>query len=374
VSKLQALYEEQGQSPWLDNLTRTSLRDGSLARFVLNGIRGVTANPTIFAKSVSGSDEYDDQFAALTANGSSVVDAYWVLLVDDVEEALELLRPVFESSSGADGFVSIEVSPEVAQDTDQTIAAAANFHSLINKPNLLVKVPATSEGITALRNLTADGLSINVTLIFSLQRYGEVIEAYLDGLEKFLAKGGDLSTVHSVASFFVSRVDSEIDRRLDSIGSPEALALRGLGGVAQAKLAYSLFREKFSGSRWDLLKKSGARLQRPLWASTSAKNPDYSKTLYVDGLIAPDTINTLTEATISTFEKAGTVARTIGVDTTESAEILHRLRAAGVDLDDIARELEGQGVKSFRQSFNEVISLLTNKSAANLDSGAASEP
>jgi transaldolase len=282
MTKLQRLYHEQGQSPWLDNLTRAYLRDGTLGRLVADGIRGVTANPTIFAKAIEGSDAYDEQFATCIAQGRPVTDAYWDLVVDDISDALGVLRPTFDASAGTDGFVSIEVAPELARDTDATIAAARQLHQRIAQPNLFVKIPATGEGVPAIQAMTAEGRSINVTLIFSLARYAEVIEAYLAGLETLAEGGGDLASVRSVASFFVSRVDTEVDRRLQAIGTPEVLALQGKAAVAQARLAYRLFRDRFGGPRWAALAARGARPQRPLWASTSTKNPAYPDTVYVD--------------------------------------------------------------------------------------------
>ena len=248
MTKLQRLYDEQGQSPWLDNLTRVYLRDGTLGRLVADGIRGVTANPTIFAKAIEGSDAYDEQFAALIAQGRPVTDAYWDLVTDDIGDALGVLGPTFDASAGTDGFVSIEVAPELARDTDATIAAARQLHQRIDQPNLFVKIPATGEGVPAIQAMIAEGRSINITLIFSLARYAEVIDAYLAGLETLAEGGGDLASVHSVASFFVSRVDTEVDRRLDAIGTEEALALRGKAAVAQSKLAYRDFRRTFSGT------------------------------------------------------------------------------------------------------------------------------
>ena len=335
MSKLQRLYAEHGQSPWLDNLTRGYLRDGTLARMVGDGIRGVTANPTIFAKAIDGSADYDEQFASLTAAGCSVEDAYWELVVADITAALAVLRPVYDASGGTDGFVSVEVAPELARDTPATIAAARGLHERIDEPNLFVKIPATAEGVPAIEAMIAEGRSINITLIFSLARYAEVIEAYLSGLEAFTGGGGDPSTVHSVASFFVSRVDTEVDRRLEAIGTDEALALRGRAAVAQAKLAYRLFQERFSGERWQRLADLGAHRQRPLWASTSTKNPAYPDTLYVDELIGPDTVNTLPELTIAAFEDHGTLARTIDTGVDEAAEVMRRLAAVGVDMDDV---------------------------------------
>jgi transaldolase len=361
MTKLQRLYHEQGQSPWLDNLTRVYLRDGMLGRLVADGIRGVTANPTIFTKAIEGSDAYDEQFAALIAQGRPVPDAYWDLVVDDIDDALGVLRPTFDASAGTDGFVSVEVAPELARDTDATIAAARQLHQRIAQPNLFVKIPATGEGVPAVQAMIAEGRSINITLIFSLARYAEVIDAYLAGLETFAERGGDLASVHSVASFFVSRVDTEVDRRLEVIGTPAALALRGKAALAQAKLAYRLFRDHFSGPRWEALAARGARVQRPLWASTSTKNPAYPDTLYVDSLIGPDTVNTLPEATIAAFEDHGTLARTIDSRVNDASVVMDRLAEVGVDMDDVGRTLEDQGVASFHQSFAHVLQALDDK-------------
>ena len=361
MTKLQRLYHEQGQSPWLDNLTRGYLHDGTLDRLVADGIRGVTANPTIFARAIEGSDAYDQQFATLIAQGRPVADAYWDLVVDDITDALKVLRPTFDEGGGADGFVSVEVAPELARDTVATIAAARRLHQRIARPNLLVKIPATGEGVPAIQAMTAEGRSINVTLIFSLARYGEVIDAYLAGLEALARRGGDLASVHSVASFFVSRVDTEVDRRLDAAGTGEALALRGRAAVAQAKLAYRLFGDRFAGPRWERLAARGAHVQRPLWASTSTKNPTYPDTLYVDSLIGSDTVTTLPEVTIASFEDHGTVARTLDRGVDEAWAVLQRLAEVGVDLDDVGRTLEDQGVASFHESFVHVLQALEMK-------------
>jgi transaldolase len=361
MTKLQRLHHEQGQSPWLDNLTRVYLRDGTLRRLVADGIRGVTANPTIFAKAIEGSDAYDEQFAALIAQGRPVLDAYWDLVVDDIGDALGVLRPTFDAGAGSDGFVSIEVAPELARDTDATITAARHLHQRIAQPNLLVKIPATGEGVPAVQAMIAEGRSINITLIFSLARYAEVIDAYLAGLEALAEEGGDLASVHSVASFFVSRVDTEADRRLDAIGTGDALALKGQAAVAQARLAYRMFRDCFAGDRWERLAARGAQMQRPLWASTSTKNPAYPDTLYVDSLIGPDTVNTLPEATIAAFEDHGTIARTIDSGVEDAGVVMDRLAEVGVDMDDVGRTLEDQGVAGFHQSFAHVLEALETK-------------
>jgi transaldolase len=343
MTRLHQLHDRYGQSPWLDNLTRVYLRDGTLGRLVADGVRGVTANPTIFAQ------------------GRPVTDAYWDLVTDDIVDALGVLGPTFDASSGTDGFVSVEVAPELARDTEATIAAARQLHQRIAQPNLLVKIPATGEGVPAIQAMTAEGRSINVTLIFSLARYAEVIEAYLAGLETLAEGGGDLASVRSVASFFVSRVDTEVDRRLEAVGTPAALALRGEAALAQAKLAYRLFRDRFAGERWERLAARGARVQRPLWASTSTKNPAYPDTRYVDSLIGPDTVTTLPEATIAAFEDHGILARSIDRGVDDAGAVMDRLAEVGVDMDDVGRTLEDQGVASFHQSFAHVLQALESK-------------
>lgn len=343
MTRLRQLFDEQGQSPWLDNLTRPYLRDGILVRMVADGIRGVTANPTIFAKAIEGSNAYDEQFASLIHQGRAVSDAYWDLVVDDVRAALKLLRPVFNACGGTDGFVSIEVAPELARDTQATVVAARDLHQRIDQPNLFVKIPATAEGVAAIQEMTAEGRNINVTLIFSLARYAEVIEAYLSGLEQLAARDGDVGSVRSVASFFVSRVDTEVDRRLDAIGTPDTRGLRGQAAVVQAKLAYRLFGERFGDHRWQQLASQGAAVQRPLWASTSTKNPALPDTLYVDGLIGSDTVTTLPETTIAAFEDHGTVACTVDRGVEEADGVMRRLAESGVDMDDVGATLENQG-------------------------------
>jgi transaldolase len=360
MTRLHDLFDQQGQSPWLDNLKRSYLLDGTLAAKVADGIRGVTSNPTIFAKAIEGENTYDDEFATLAAAGT-VVEAYWTLVCDDVRDALGVLRPVFDASDGSDGFVSVEVGPELAHDTPRTIEAARGLNQRINLPNLLVKIPATAEGVPAIRQMIAEGRSINITLIFSLARYAEVIEAYLSGLETLAAAGGDVAATNSVASFFVSRVDTEADRRLDGIGTPEALALRGKTAVAQAQLAYKLFTEQFSGPRWEALAAQGARVQRPLWASTSTKNPAYPDLLYVDSLIGPDTVNTLPDSTIAAYVDHGTVGRTVDADLPGAQAVVDGLAQVGLDMADVAATLEAEGVASFVKSFDELIQTLTDK-------------
>ena len=355
MNRLHELYERGGQSPWLDNLKRGYITGGELQRWVDRGIRGITSNPSIFQKAIAGGVDYQAQFLSLLHAGVSIEESYWQLVTKDISDALSIMRPVFDASDGIDGFVSIEVDPSLARDTAGTIKAAQRFHSTINQPNLYVKIPATAEGVPAIRQMIAEGRSINITLIFSLERYLEVIDAYLDGLE---AHDGDLSAVSSVASFFVSRVDTEVDRRLEDIGTPAALAARGTAAVAQAQAAYGLFTERFRGPRWDRLTARGARVQRPLWASTSTKNPAFPDTLYVDTLIGPDTVNTLPEATIEAFEDHGVVARTVDADFDGARAALARLQELGIDLVDVGRVLEDEGVSAFVKSFDEVLTTL----------------
>jgi transaldolase len=367
MTKLHDLYEQQGQSPWLDNLRRDYVRGGRLAELVAQGIRGVTSNPTIFAKAIEGGSDYDEQFGALLGS-RSVEEAYWELVVTDIRDALAILRPVHDASDGVDGFVSLEVAPGLAHDTDGTITAARHFHQLVAEPNLYVKIPATAEGVPAIRAMIGEGRNINITLLFSLERYDEVIEAYIGGLEDLAATGvTDLSAVRSVASFFVSRVDTEVDRRLDTLGaqSPgkatEIQALRGTAAVAQAQRAYALFAQRFSGARWEALAARGAKVQRPLWASTSTKNPAYPDLVYVDTLIGPDTVNTMPDDTIAAFLDHGTLTRTVDADPDAARDALQRIGAAGVDMGDVARTLEDEGVATFTKSFDELIQKLSDK-------------
>jgi transaldolase len=359
MTRLHDLFEEQGQSPWLDNLKRGFLTTGQLAQLVEQGIRGVTSNPTIFQKAIADSDEYDDQFKALLeGEKASVEDAYWSMVIDDINSALDVLRPVYDESQGRDGFVSLELAPSLAHDTEGSIASARDFHERIKQPNLFVKIPATEEGVPAVQQMISEGRSINITLIFSLDRYESVIEAYLAGLE---AHEGDLSQVASVASFFVSRVDTEVDRRLEAVGSEEALALRGKAAVAQAKLAYRIFRERFSGPRWEALEARGARVQRPLWASTSTKNPEYPDLLYVDNLIGDDSVNTMPDKTIDAFLDNGAVARTVDQGVDEAKASLDRLTDFGIDMAEVSHTLEDEGAATFTKSFDELIQSLSDK-------------
>lgn len=360
--KLKDLYLLGNQSPWLDNLRRGWITSGELDRWVESGIRGLTSNPAIFQKAIEGSADYDLQFGQLIKDGVAVKQAYWDLVTSDIEGALAALAPVYESSQGVDGFVSVEVDPALARDTERTTADARALHQLIDAPNLMVKIPGTSEGLPSIRTLIGEGRSINVTLIFSVPRYVEVVEAYISGLEDAVANGiEDLSQIASVASFFISRTDTEVDRRLQEIGTDQALELRGKTAVAQAQVAYQQFLSAFSGARWEALAAKGAQPQRPLWASTSTKNPNYSETLYVDELIGPHTVNTMPDNTIASFITSGSVRRSIDADPEASELILRKVAEIGIDLEHVAAVLEEEGVASFVKSFDELITTLTSK-------------
>jgi len=361
MTKLQDLYATHGQSPWLDNLKRGWLTSGELRRWVERGVRGVTSNPTIFAKAISGAADYDDQFGTLVRDGVSVEQSYWELVKSDIEDALAVLRPVYDSCGGNDGFVSIEVAPQLARDTKGTVESARELWRAIDEPNLFVKIPGTAEGLPAIKQCLGEGININITLLFGLDRYGEVIDAFFTGLEELDRSGGDVSRVSSVASFFVSRVDTEVDRRLDTLGTPEALALRGKAAVANAKLAYALFQERFATDRWQALEAKGAAVQRPLWASTSTKNPAYPDTLYVDELVGPDTVNTMPDQTLEDFEDHGRLERTVDQRVDEARGVFADLAGIGVDMADVTRTLEEEGVASFSKSFDELITSLETK-------------
>jgi transaldolase len=362
MNRLQRLFEEHGQSPWLDNLKRGYLTSGELASLRDRGIRGLTSNPTIFQKAIQGSSDYDEQFSTLAVDANPVLDDYWSLVLYDIHGACDVLSRVYDQTDGLDGYASVEVAPSLAHDQAGTEAAARELHTRLRRRNLMVKIPATAEGVPAIRQMISEGHNINVTLIFSLERHAEVMEAYISGLETLAADpGADISRVASVASFFVSRVDTEVDRRLEAIGTDDALALRGKAAVAQAQLAYRQFRETFSGARWEALAARGARVQRPLWASTGTKNKDYSDVLYVDTLIGPDTVNTLTEATIEAFEDHGELRRTVDADFEGADRVWSQLAEVGVDMDDVSERLEGEGVDAFNKSFDELIDALQVK-------------
>jgi transaldolase len=349
-----------GQSVWIDFLSRHLLRSGELARMMEeDAVVGVTSNPTIFQKAIAEGDAYDDQFREVLAEEDDAKQVFLRLAVQDVQNACDLLRPVWDGGAGQDGYVSIEVDPNLAYDTDATVSEAQRLHELVDKPNCFVKIPATAAGLPAIEEMIARGRNINVTLIFSLQRYVEVVEAYLRGLERLVESGGDPARVASVASFFVSRVDTEADRRLGEVGAPDDL--KGKLAVANAKLAYGRYKELFSGERWAALHEKGARAQRCLWASTSTKNPDYRDVLYVEELIGPETVNTMPEETIQAFQDHGEVAPTLERDLDEAQRVFDRIAEAGVDYDDVVATLEREGVDKFADSFRELLDGVTAK-------------
>ena len=360
---LTKLSSEHGQSPWLDNLQRGYLTSGNLASLVERGVRGLTSNPTIFQKAIQGSSDYDEQFRSEIQKGSSAREAYWELVLQDIHGALDVFASLYSQTKGSDGFVCVEVDPSLAHDTAGTLSAARLLHERIARPNVMIKIPATQAGLPAIREMIAEGRNVNVTLIFSLSRYQDVMDAYIDGLEQRLASGSPVSNIASVASFFISRVDNEIDKRLDALGTPAALALRGTAAVNQARLAYAAFQKTFSGPRWEALAKAGASVQRPLWASTSTKNPAYPDTMYVDQLIGPDTVNTLPDATLEAFADHGTLARTIDQNLGVSRRQWAELAMNAIDVDEVAAQLEAEGVASFIKSFDELIGVLEDKAS-----------
>jgi transaldolase len=345
---------ELGQSVWIDYLSRDLLREGELERMIdEDAVVGVTSNPTIFQKAISHGDAYDEQLRACLNEYDDPKQIFWQLAEKDVSDACDLLRRVWDAGRGQDGYVSIEVDPNNAADTRATIDEAQRLHAGIDKPNLHVKIPATKAGLPAIEEMIARGRNINVTLIFSLQRYEEVVEAYIRGLERLVEEGGDPAKVASVASFFVSRVDTEADKRLDEIGGHDEL--KGKLAIANAKLAYQRYKELFSGERWDKLAVKGATKQRCLWASTSTKNPDYRDVLYVEELIGPETVDTMPEETIEAFQDHGEVAPTLEQGIDEAKRVFEQIRDAGVDYDDVVRVLEEEGVQKFADSFSELL-------------------
>ncbi len=352
-----------GVSVWLDYIDRTLVQSGELARRITDdALTGMTSNPTIFEKALSQGTAYDAQLAALSVDRTPWA-IFEVVETDDVRAACDLFRPTYAAAKGTDGFVSIEVSPGTAHDADGTVQEARRLWATVDRPNVMIKVPGTPAGCVALRRLIAEGLNVNVTLLFSCTAYADVVEAYLSGLEDRAKAGHALSPVASVASFFVSRVDSEIDKRLDAIATPEALALRGKAAIANAQLAYQLFRERFSGPRWDALAANGAQVQRPLWASTGTKNPAYSDVVYVEALIGPHTVNTLPPATLDAFRDHGTVTRTVDTDHAGAARAITQIEALGISLNAVTDQLLIEGLASFQKSFDSLLGGIEKKTA-----------
>jgi transaldolase len=354
--------EALGQAIWIDNISRDLIEDGILGRLVEeDGISGVTSNPTIFEKAMGHSDRYDDAFREQLDETRDPQEIFERLAYRDIRDAADLLRPTFERTSGADGYVSFEVPASLAFDAGKTIAAAQRYKAEIDRTNVLIKVPGTGDGVEAFEELTALGVNVNVTLLFAVERYEAIAEAFLKGLERRAEKGESIAKAASVASFFVSRVDTKVDKALEGTGRED---LRGKAAVANARIAYESFQRIFSGPRWEALAARGARVQRPLWASTSTKNPEYSDTLYVDELIGPDTVNTMPDQTIDAARDHGTPERTIDRDVDEAHEVIQAVKAAGVDFERIVmQELVDEGVKSFGDSYESLLQTIGRKAS-----------
>jgi transaldolase len=354
--RLKALADA-GVSIWLDDLSRERLHTGNLVELVReSSVVGVTTNPTIFATAIAKGHEYDDQIRQLAALDSSVEDTLKALTTDDVRDACDVLAATSAASGGVDGRVSIEVDPHLAMDTQATTAQAADLWKIVDRPNTLIKIPATEPGLPAITATIAEGISVNVTLIFALDRYGDVIDAYLAGLEQAAANGHDLSQIHSVASFFVSRVDTEVDKRLDAIGTDQAKALKGKAAIANARLAYALYEEKFGGDRFAALAEKGANKQRPLWASTGVKDPAYPDTMYVTDLVVANTVNTMPEKTLQAFADHGEVhGDRVSGTKAEAQQLFNDLATLGIDFDDVVEVLEREGVQKFDASWAELV-------------------
>ena len=356
VSEPVAALARHGVSVWLDDLSRDLVRSGGLQRLVDRGVVGVTSNPTIFASALAKGSAYDDQVAELQVAGADVEGTVTAITTTDVREACDVLAPVYAATDGVDGRVSLEVDPRLAHETDRTLLQAKALHATVDRPNVMIKIPATVEGLPAITGALAGGISVNVTLIFSLDRYRAVLNAWLDGLERAVEAGRDVSTIHSVASFFVSRLDATVDARLDEIGSPEAQRLRGLAAVANARLAYQAFEEMLSSTRWSDLAAAGAHAQRPLWASTGVKDPAYPDTKYVVDLVAPDTVNTMPLTTLNAIEDHGEVAGDTVRDTYDDASAtLDAIERLGIGYADVVAGLEREGLTKFETSWGELL-------------------
>lgn len=351
-----------GQSIWLDYIERSMVQDGELQSMVDAGVTGVTSNPTIFQQAIAKSAAYQADLKQLTGQKLSAKAIFEALAVADIQAAADVLRPVYERTTSADGYVSIEVAPDLAHDTEATVDEARRLHIAVSRPNVMIKVPATKAGIPAIRQLISEGINVNVTLIFGLERYAEVKEAYLQGLEDRVAKGEPVAQIASVASFFVSRVDTNVDDKLAKLAHAPA-TLQGKAATANARLAYHQFLEKFRGERWEALAAAGAQLQRPLWASTSTKNPNYPELLYVDGLIGAHTVNTMPLKTLEAFQERGVVAETVTADRAEAEAVFAQLADLGISMSEVADELEADGVQKFADSYSDLLATIEQQRA-----------
>jgi transaldolase len=350
--------QELGQAPWVDEISREDIQNGGLQRMIDEGIVGITSNPAIFQKAIAGSDLYDEQLGELARSEDDPKEMFWRIARTDIRDACDIFTPVYERTGGEDGYVSLEVQPDIAYDSDATIEEAMRLHEMIDRPNLFVKIPATLQGLVAIEEMISRGKSINVTLIFSLERYREVVRAYIRGVKRLVENGGDPSGVRSVASFFVSRIDTEADNRLEEHGADD---LKGELAIANAKLAYQIYKQVFGGSRWRSLEARGASRQRLLWASTSTKNPDYPDTIYVDNLVGPETVNTMPKKTIEAVKDHGDIRPTLEEGVEEAKQLLGRLREAGLDYEDVTDSLEQEGIQKFADPFNELLDEIKNK-------------
>lgn len=352
--------QRHGQSVWYDNVSRGLIESGELSRLIGMGVTGLTSNPTIFQKAIAGSSDYDDAFSALVREGKGIDAIYESLVIDDIRAAADLLRPVYDATEGVDGYASLEVNPHLAHDTEGTVVEARRLFAELGRPNVMMKVPATPEGMPAVRRLIGEGINVNVTLLFSLEAYRDARQAYMAGLEDLRAAGGDLAGVASVASFFVSRVDTSVD----SLLGDKAPGLAGRAAIANAKLAYRDFQQEFSAARFAALRAAGARVQRPLWASTGVKNPAYSDVLYVESLIGENTVNTMPEAALLAFVDHGTAENTIIIDVDEAVRLLDQVATTGVSMDEVTSGLLSNGVKLFSDSFDELMADIESKRGA----------
>src|SRR5215208_6959748 len=352
VNERLARMRELGQAPWVDELSREDIKNGGLRRMIEDGIAGVTSNPAIFQKAIAGSDLYDEQLQELARRVDEPKQIFWEVARQDIQDACDIFMPVHEETGGQDGYVSLEVQPDIAYDTEATVEEATRLHEMADRPNLFVKIPATLPGLVAIEEMISRGKSINVTLIFSLERYREVARAYTRGLQRLVENGGDPSGVHSVASFFVSRIDSEADTQLQELGA----------GDLEGKLAYQIYKQVFGGARWSKLAEKGANSQRLLWASTSTKNPDYPDTVYIDNLVGPETINTMPKKTIAAVMDHAEIRSTLEEGVEEAKDLLERLREAGLDYEDVTDILEKEGIQKFADPFNEMLEEIKNKS------------